>query len=170
VSEKAQREPPNEWLERLRSVLPEHRGYADPAFRREQDATYRRYVSDRLSDLLQPLERLIGERAHAGQVIEVLPLERVREKLRALLRALSAPDYGATAFFTERPVEDAVLDQLYQYELVLHEQVRIVCAQLEELRTQPPVEFLPAAERLEMSVLALEAEFKGRCEVIRQWV
>ncbi len=170
MSEQAHRESAHEWLERLRSVLPEHRGYADHVARREQDAAYRQYVSDRLSGLLQPLEQLIGERAHAGQVIEVLPLERVREKLRALLRDLSAPDYGATAFFNERPVEDAVLDLLYQYELVLYEQVRVVCAQLEELRTQPPMEFLPAAEQLEMSVLALEAEFKGRCEVIRQWV
>jgi len=170
VSEKAHGESAHEWLERLQSVLPEHLGYADHASRRDQDAAYRQYVSDRLSGLLQPLEQLIGERAHAGQVIEVLPLERVREKLRALLRDLSAPDYGATAFFDERPVEDAVLDLLYQYELVLYEQVRIVCAQLEELPARPQAEFLSAAERLEATVLALEAEFKGRCEVIRQWV
>jgi len=159
-----------EWLERLRSILPEYRGYAEQASRREQDALYRQYVSDQLNGLLAPLEQLIGERAHAGQVIEVLPLERVRERVRALIGELRAPDYGATAFFNERPVDEAVLDLLYQYDLVLTEQVRAAQAQLEELRAHPPEDFLLAAERLEATVLALEAEFKSRCEVIRHWM
>jgi|DewCreStandDraft_5_1066085.scaffolds.fasta_scaffold01481_17 hypothetical protein len=157
------------WLESLRSILPEYGGYADHASRREQDARYRQYLSERVHELIPALEQLIGERAHAGRVIEALPLERVREKLRALLDQLRAPDYGATAFFNERPVDEAVLDLLYQYDLVLHEHVRAARAQLEGLRAHPPDDFLLAAERLEATVLALEAEFKSRCDVIRHW-
>ncbi|MCS6816636.1 MAG: hypothetical protein N0A16_12260 [Blastocatellia bacterium] len=169
MSDAPQSSSANEWLERLRSVLPAYRGYADQTSRREQDALYRRYLSDRVGGLLAPLEQLIGERAHAGQVIEVLPLERVREKLRALLRELEAPDYGTTAFFNERPVDETVLDLLYQYDLVLNEHVQDAYAQLEGLRAHPPEGLLLAAERLEATVLALEAEFESRCEVIRNW-
>ncbi|GBC77165.1 hypothetical protein HRbin08_00634 [bacterium HR08] len=170
MSEEAPLSPINEWMERLRSVLPDYRGYTDHASRREQDALYRQYLSEQLGEVLEPLEQLISERTRAGQFIEVLPLERVREKVRALLHDLGAPDYGTTAFFTERPVNEALLDLLYQYEVVLQEQVRAVQAQLEGLRTEPPEDFLSAAERLEATVLALEAELKGRCEMIRHWV
>jgi hypothetical protein len=159
----------NEWLEHMRRVVPDYGGYADQATRREQDARYRQYVSDRLQELLPLLEQLIGERARTGHVIEALPLERVRERVRALLCALGAPDYGATAFFNARPVDETVLDLLYQYDLVLAEQVRAVRAQLEELRAHPPSDFLQAAERVEATLLALEAEFKSRCDVIRRW-
>ncbi len=170
MDEETSLSPTDEWMERLRSTLPEYRGYAEHAARREQDAAYRRHLSERLAELLPSLEQLIGEWARAGKVLEALPLERARERMRAVKQLLENPDYGTTLFFNERPDEGALLEMLYQYDLVLSEQVRAVSAQLESLREQPPEDLLGAAERLEALVRAVEAEFKGRCEVIRNWV
>jgi len=120
---------------------------------------------------LQPLrDRVIRGRAEQGKVIEVLPLERTRQRLADIEQRIRTTDYESSAFFDVTDLDDAALDRLYQYDLVLIEQARDLHRQIEQLqRGHSSREELVAAEDLEAAAVALSAEFEQRTDLIRTW-
>lgn len=168
MSQKAsQIKPQSAWLERLSSLVPAYAGYADTSRRYESESHYRCHLADRLNALKSPLDQLIRNLAEAGKVIEVLPLERAQTKLDAVEKQIRLTDYGQSRFFGDGRIDDEVLESVYQYDLVLVEQARTLDEQMNHLRSQSPnPNFLQAAEDFEATLIALEAEFVRRFELI----
>ena len=150
--------------------VPGYAGYADRQHRRARERAYRQYLADQVSALQSPLDRVVRRLAEQGKVIELLPLERTRQRLADIEQRIRTTDYEASAFFEVTDLDEAALDRLYQYDLVLIEQARDLHRQIEQLeRGHLLREELGAAEDLEAAVVALSAEFEQRTDLIRTW-
>jgi hypothetical protein len=168
MSQKAsQIKPHPAWVERLSSLVPTYAGYADTGQRHESERLYRCHLADRLVALKSPLDGLIRHLAKAGKVIEALPLERSQSKLDAVEKHIRSTDYGHSRFFGNAHVDEETLDLVYQYDLVLVEQARTLNEQINHLSSQSSnPNLLQAAEDFEATLVALEAEFVRRFELI----
>ncbi|HXF04237.1 MAG TPA: hypothetical protein VNM72_02340 [Blastocatellia bacterium] len=161
---------PTRWSDLLRQWVPGYAGYADRQHRRACETAYRQYLADQVSALQPPLDRVIRALADQGKVIEVLPLERTRQRLADIEQKIRTTDYASSAFFEGTVLEETALDRLYQYDLVLIEQVRDLHRQIEQFeRGHPSQEDLVAGETLEAAAVALSAEFEQRTDLIRTW-
>lgn len=161
---------PTRWSDLLRQWVPGYTGYADRQYRRVCERTYRQYLADQVSVLQSPLDHVIRGFAEQGKVLEVLPLERTRQRLADVEQRIRTTDYESSAFFDAADLEEAVLDRLYQYDLVLLEQARDLRRQIERLERGPSSpEELTVAEDIEAAAVALSAEFEQRTDLIRTW-
>lgn len=161
---------PTRWSDLLMQWVPGYAGYADRQHRRAHERAYRQYLADQVSALQPLLDRVIRGRAEQGKVIEVLPLERTRQRLADIEQRIRTTDYESSAFFDVTDLDEAALDRLYQYDLVLIEQARDLHRQIEQLqRGHSSREELVAAEDLEAAAVALSAEFEQRTDLIRTW-
>jgi hypothetical protein len=150
--------------------VPGYGGYADPSHRRDRDGDYRRYLADRLSALRPSLDRLIRELAERGKVIDVLPLERARHRLGEAEHLMRTTDYESSAFFQANDLDEAALERLYQYDLVLLEHTRRLKEHVERVEQDPSSpENRASAEEIEATADALVMEFERRTDLIRQW-
>jgi hypothetical protein len=107
------------WFERLAEHVPGYKGYKEKELRREADKTQRMFVAERLDTIGRKLEDVKLDLVNAGQLAMLAVIDVAGRKLRTVTDKIRYADYGYAGLFDTDKVDEAILDQLYQFDNAL---------------------------------------------------
>lgn len=117
------------WLERAAEHIPGYQGYKEKELRREADRIQRDYVAERLEAARRRIEELELGLSRQGDLELLGSIDTTQRKLRTVRDRYLYADYGYAGLFDTVKVDEAVLEQLYQFDVRAQDEAR----QLEEL-------------------------------------
>jgi hypothetical protein len=121
------------WLEEVLRRIPGFRGYLEKEYRRESDRLQRQWLIDRLQRSKRGLDALTRSLVDTGEVDALPQWERVRGKLDQLIGRIRGAVHGYSGVFDLVTVDEAVLDQVYEHDAALVNQVDELAAIVENL-------------------------------------
>jgi len=127
-------------LENLIRHVPGFRGYLDREERRDSDYLVRKWMADRLQQCKQGLDDYLRTLVEAGKLDELSPFEQFRTRLDGLINRIRSADRGYSGLFDSIKVEEAELDQVYQLDIALMNDVTSLAESVEQIATttDPP--------------------------------
>jgi hypothetical protein len=124
-------------LESLLRKIPGFKGYLEKEYRRESDELARSLVVAELQKCKTGIDNFQRGQVDAGR-LEILPqCERVRSRIDLLQSRLKGAMRGYSGFFDFVQVDEALLDQVYQHDLSLLDDVQGLVSLIEQLATVP---------------------------------
>lgn len=160
----SQRGPVETFLRRL----PGFRGYLEKEYRRESDRMARDYLADRLQRAKQSIDALARALANAGR-LETLPeLDRLRGRVDKLVGRIRGAVQGYSGFFDFVKVDEARLDDVYQHDMDLVQQVEALEQSLAGL-PEPQEQFAGRLRGLFEELEKLDRRWSQRDELLRGW-
>jgi hypothetical protein len=132
-------------IETVLRYIPGFRGYLEKEYRRESDELQREWLADRLQRAKRGLDAYSRRLADAAQ-LDAIPLcDRLRGKLDKAIGRVRGAMQGYSGFFDLVEVDEARLDQVYQHDVDMMEQVSALADRIEGLakETKPPGEVVP---------------------------
>lgn len=124
------------WIERLTEKIPGYGGYVKKERRRDFDKLHREHLADRLRATKQPLTDVVRELSDTGRLFEVGPVERASKKLDQAENRVRFASYGYSGFFDAVKVQDAQLEALYRFDLMLTEKVEEIERLAREMKSK----------------------------------
>jgi hypothetical protein len=104
------------WFERMAEHVPGYKGYKQKELRREADKTQRLFVAERLDRVLARLDGVKLDLVNRGDLEKLGFIDVTTRKLRTVADKIRFADYGYAGLFDTDKVDEAVLDQLYQFD------------------------------------------------------
>ena len=153
-------------IETVLRYIPGFRGYLEKEYRRESDDLQRDWLADRLQRAKRGLDDYTRQLADAAE-IDALPLcDRLRGKIDKLIGRIKGAMQGYSGFFDLVEVDEARLDQVYQHDVDMMEQVSALAEKVEGLAGQaaPPAEVIPAMMR---TVEDVEQHWDAREDILK---
>jgi len=120
------------WLEELLRKIPGFRGYLEKSYRRESDALARGHLAARLQDAKRTLTEWTRRLADGGQTAALPECDRFRGRLDAAIGRIRGAMQGYSGVFDLVRVDEALLDRVYEHDMVLVEQVDALVAAVEK--------------------------------------
>src|SRR5699024_8390400 len=119
--------------------VPGYSGYRDKENRRDEDKRVREAIA---ADIQQNMDRLTQYNADLSAAREFSSLSRLESlvgQVRLLADRIRTASYGYGGLFTERSVDEAVLDQLRQFDLALQNEANGIESKINTLvGSMPP--------------------------------
>lgn len=153
-------------IETVLRYIPGFRGYLEKEYRRESDELQREWLADRLQRAKRGLDEYTRRLADAAE-IDALPLcERLRGKLDKIIGRIRGAMQGYSGFFDLVEVDEARLDQVYQHDVDMMEQVSALAERIEALsgEAKPPAEVVP---ELMGTVEEIEQRWDAREDILK---
>ncbi|MBI2263730.1 MAG: hypothetical protein HYU64_00930 [Armatimonadetes bacterium] len=150
-------------LEELVRKIPGFSGYKDRELRRNADKIQRTYLADELNRLRVRLKDVGKQWVKLKKLSLVTDLDGVLKKMEKMEDRIRYSDYGYAGFFDSIKVNEAELDQVYEFDASLVSNVSVIEEQIAALSAQTDN---PSLSGLEQSVAALENRYTGREKVI----
>lgn len=156
------------WLENLASKIPGYGGYMEKETRRDVDKIHREHLAGMLFQLKNPVNAVIRDLSNNRRLFEVNPVERILQKLDKIENRIRYASYGYRGFFDVVKIQEAQLDQLYQFDLALVNDVEAVKGRVGQLTAQAGDSntLKAAAQELERAIDELDAKFTRRSQMI----
>jgi hypothetical protein len=128
------------WLESLGRQIPGFRGYLEKEYRRESDALQRNYLASQLQSSKRGLNDYARTLTDAGQLDALPQLERLRHRLDKLIARITSAMQGYSGMFDLVRVKEDVLDQVYEHDTGLVDEVMALSVAVDALgtKTEPP--------------------------------
>ena len=123
------------WLETLLHKIPGFRGYLDKENRRESDALQRQWLADRLDRCKRALNEHTRTLADRGEIKQLPQYERLRGRIDKLIGRIKGAMQGYSGVFDLVRVDEALLDRVYEHDVVLMERVEAAASTVEKLRS-----------------------------------
>jgi hypothetical protein len=125
------------WLETLLHKIPGFRGYLDKENRRDSDALQREWLADRLQRSKRALDDHTRTLADRGQIAQIPQYDRMRGRLDKLIGRIKGAMHGYSGVFDLVRVDEALLDRVYEHDVILMERVETLSSNVEKLKTLP---------------------------------
>ncbi|HJS08843.1 MAG TPA: hypothetical protein VJ809_14345 [Pirellulales bacterium] len=125
------------WLESILHKVPGFRGYLDKENRRESDALQRQWLADRLERCKRALDDYTRTLADGGQLAQLPRYDRFRGRIDQLIGRIRGGMQGYSGVFDLVRVDEAQLDRVYEYDVILIERVENVAGTVEKLPRSP---------------------------------
>ncbi len=106
-------------LKNLLSKVPGFKGYIENEDRRTADKLLREAIADRYGELWQRLTAIQSDFVNQGKIEFLDDLESVSDKLKTFVDRTRHATYGYSSFFSAIKIDQAKLDQLYDYDNAL---------------------------------------------------
>jgi hypothetical protein len=153
-------------LESLLRRVPGFRGYLEKEYRRESDYLARTWMADRLQKSKPALDDYMRGLVDAGQIDQLSPCERVRSRLDGLISEIRAAERGYSGVFDFVKVDEQQLDNIYELDMSLMNEVEALAASIEQLgvKTEPPSVLVPALLR---EIDEVRSKFQRRSEQLK---
>lgn len=103
----------------LLGKIPGYSGYRNKESRRDEDKQLREELARQYNQSAQRLTDLQGELVRNRKLMEIGNVERLERALRLFTDRLRTATYGYGGLFSDRPVEEAALDQLQAFDRAL---------------------------------------------------
>lgn len=146
-------------LERLMARLPGFRGFAERELRRDVDRLQREHLSQAVHGVKRRSREVAGAYADAGKIGLLDRFDRLDRRFDRLAESIRFADYGASGLFSSEKVGASELQQLYEFDLSLLDDLDDLEALVENL--PPPGQADPGE--------ALEATLDRLRQVEEKW-
>lgn len=120
-------------LESLLRKIPGFKGYLEKEYRRESDDLARSLIAGELQKSKVGLERYQRTLVDAGKLDGLTRCDSLRSKLQLLQARVQGAMRGYSGFFDFVRVDEQLLDQVYEHDLSLVEDVKQLAATTETL-------------------------------------
>ncbi|MCS6885263.1 MAG: zinc ribbon domain-containing protein [Acidobacteriota bacterium] len=156
------------WLEKIVARIPGYKGYQDKETRRDVDKLHREHVAQILFSLKQNVNAIIRELSDTGRLFEVGPLDKILKKLDKLENKIRYASYGYKGFFDVIKIQEPQLEQLYQFDLAILNDVELLKSKIEMLARQASdkTTLKAASAEVDITIDQLDERFSKRFEAI----
>lgn len=120
-------------FEKLVAKIPGYSGYKEKEMRREADKMLREALARRLQEQWRRLPDIQKQLLSSAQIQWLDDIEGSTMKLQLLIDRLKTATYGYAGFFDAVRVKEDELDQLYNFDMALGEQVDEITAAVDAL-------------------------------------
>ena len=149
-------------LETILRRIPGFRGYLEKEYRRDSDALQREWLADCLVRAKRSLDDHTRALADAGNIDSLPQWDRVRLRIDKLSARIRGAMRGYSGWFDLVQINEAVLDQVYDYDAKLLDQVEQFGKELEQLKSDTkPADLIARIEHLEQAWDGREDILKG---------
>ncbi len=154
-------------IKKLLSKIPGFSGYIERENRRSSDKIIRELISARLEEAWKRISGLQRDLISQGAIRDIDDLEAAAIKYRQVIDRVQKASYGYSGFFDAVKINEKELEQIYQYDLAMLDQVDLANAAIDNVETSIGSDGLPAAIRNLVAVAdQAVAAFDKRAEVI----
>jgi hypothetical protein len=122
------------WLETILHKVPGFRGYLDKENRRESDALQREWLADRLQRSKRALDEHTRRLADEGKIDQLPQFDRLRGKTDKLIGRIRGAMQGYSGVFDLVRVDEALLDRVYEHDVILMERIEHLSTAVEKLK------------------------------------
>ena len=120
-------------IESFMGKIPGYKGYKEKEMRREADKILRDAFARRLEEQWRRLPDIQKQLLSSGQIQWLDDIEGATMKLQTLIDRIKTATYGYAGFFDAVRVKEDELDQLYNFDMALDEEVDQITAAIDEL-------------------------------------
>jgi hypothetical protein len=120
-------------IESALRYIPGFRGYLEKNYRRESDYLARTWLADRLRDAKSALDSCMHGLVDQGRIDELPQFERLRTRLDGLISKMRGDVRGYSGFFDYVQIDEELLDQVYNHDVSLFDDVDRFTAAAEQL-------------------------------------
>ncbi|HID74482.1 MAG TPA: hypothetical protein EYP56_00620 [Planctomycetaceae bacterium] len=153
-------------VEELLRKLPGFRGYLEKEYRRQSDDLQRQWLAGRLERSKRAIQRVTQSLADAG-CIDILPqVDLFRGRVDHLIARIRGAMEGYSGFFDLVQVDEALLEDVYQHDLALMDQVEALAQAIEKLPEDAEA-IAGALPGLRGQVAELEREWDVRADMLQ---
>ena len=153
------------FLERIADTIPGFKGYREKESRRDTDKRLRDYMASEVDRHRKAIDGFKRDQMKRGGLGLLDDADRVARKLQKCADQLRFASYGYAGFFDQVKVREEELDQIYQYDGELLEQVRALEATVNALSGASDPE--KALNGLEAAVEALDGSVERRKQLFQ---
>jgi hypothetical protein len=154
------------WVESILRYIPGFRGYLEKEYRRESDYLARQWLANQLAGIKRPLDDYFRSQLDAGQIDALPLLDRIRTRLDGLISRIRGDVRGYSGFFDYVRVDERVLDQVYDHDMALVQQVQQVVKLVQNLPSSDGT-----AQQVSSELLAnldqVERQYRGRTDILK---
>jgi hypothetical protein len=122
-------------IESFIGQVPGYKGYKEKEMRREADKILRDALSRRLEEQWRRLPDIQKQLLKAGQIEWLDDIESATMKLQTLIDRIKTATYGYAGLFDAVRVKEEELDQLYNFDMALTEEVDQITGAIDQLET-----------------------------------
>lgn len=112
-------------FDKIGSLIPGYKGYAERDGRRNCDKTLRDSISAQLSESEKNIYSQMKEALKIKDKSKMNELEELRKETNTFLSKVKFAPYGATGFFSDNQIKEDELYSIYQYDYDLAESVKL---------------------------------------------
>jgi hypothetical protein len=153
------------WFERAAEHVPGYKGYKEKELRREADKIQRLYVAERLEVAHKKLDDVQLDLTRRASLDMLGVIDITIRKLRTVRDRIQFADYGYAGLFDTVKVDEAKLDEMYQFDLRLAQEAKGV-EDLAATITADSPSIRIDVDLLDDRIDALDAYFAGREQLI----
>jgi hypothetical protein len=158
-----------EHLERLERLVPGMGSYKDKEERRDADKRLRTTLARRLDTVRKAVEEVVYRLQAAGYLDHSDRLGRLERRLHKAADAIRFASYGFTGIFDGARIDEAKLDELYAFDVLLAESVSTVEQGAARLKALPPEAIGPAVlEPLEQDLASFDSKMEERAALFTE--
>jgi hypothetical protein len=152
-------------IESFLRYIPGFRGYLEKDYRQESDFLARKWMADRLQKCKPPFDEYVVGLVDAGQIDALTNCDRLKTRLDGLILRLRGAVRGYSGFFDYVRVDLNLLDEVYEFDMALMQDVDSLAHSIEQLASKP--DSSPAAvQELLGRVSELSQRFDRRGELL----
>lgn len=151
----------------LLARVPGFKGYMAKEARREADKMLRTHIGRELDQQRSKLQRLGTKLARSGKMDDVTAVEPVRMRLQTASDKIKTATYGYAGFFDAATVNEKELDDIYDFDSSLLDEVDAIKAAVETLaKAETGDPFDEALEAVSTTIDDLSAIWGKRQDVV----
>lgn len=124
------------YIESFLRYIPGFKGYLEKDYRQESDYLIRDHMANRLQQSKRGLDDYMRALVDQAQIDALPSLERVRTRLDQLESTLRAQVRGYSGFFDFVQVNEDLLDQVYQHDIAMVDQIEAMAKDLQSLASK----------------------------------
>lgn len=148
-----------EWLSRL---IPGMKGYQDKEAFRDTDKAVRVAVANKLGEVKTTLDGAKRDLVDDGKIMDVDLIDRAHRKVQKVAETIRYDAYGYSGYFDQVKIREPELEQLYQFDMNLFDDVDKLQGLAQAIRGADDVK--GAVRNFEKGVEDFEALLKRRRE------
>ncbi|MBW3599880.1 MAG: hypothetical protein KY475_21735 [Planctomycetes bacterium] len=153
-------------IESILRRIPGFQGYLEQEYRRESDYLTRTWMADRLQASKRRLDDYMRNLVDQGQLDALTLCERLRTRLDGAISRIRGEVRGYSGLFDYVQVNEKLLEEVYDYDLALVDQVDDLADAIEKLpqTSEPPSAVVPDLLR---RLGEIEEKFAHRADLLK---
>jgi hypothetical protein len=145
-------------FDKIGTLIPGYRGYAEREGRRQCDKILRETISNELSNCENVLQAKITLEIPNKHKEILLGLEETRKRINTLCSRFKFASYGVSSFFSASQIMEQELDDIFKIDLALMEKVKHLNTNIDQM-SKPDID---------NTIAELERSFSKRDEFIKE--
>ncbi len=103
-------------FDKIGSLIPGYRGYAERDLRRDCDKLLRLEISSKLLNFQKKVDQEIKKLIDLKEFDELVKYESLRKKINTLAGKIEFAPYGESAFFSSNLIKEDQLEKIYEFD------------------------------------------------------